>query len=74
LITVKRLWPFPEKELRKALMDRNVEIAVVEMNQGQLAKFVKPIFPSVRSLSQNTGSRIEPRRIKKYLETKEWEK
>lgn len=73
LLILKRLWPFPEDELKKIKQFINsAKIAVVEMNQGQLIQLVKPIFPYAYSLTQNNGLTIEPKRIKKYLETGEW--
>lgn len=71
LIPIKYLSPFPDLELEKALF-HNPEVHVIEMNQGQLIHLVRTVYPAALSLTQNTGTAIEPRRIVDYFLNKEW--
>jgi len=73
-LRLKSLWPFPDEVIARHA-DGCREVAVPEMNLGQVAREVERCVdvPVVR-LSQTDGELIDPRRILRYLLEGRWER
>jgi len=69
VIRLKTLWPFPELTLARILKDKK-EIAVVEMNEGQLVEEIKKTVDKnkkIISIVRNDGEFITPQEIAEQL-------
>ena len=82
-LRLKSLWPFPDDIVTRHAPpfippnggERGGEVAVPEMNLGQVAREVERcVAAPVVCLSQTDGEIIDPRRILRYLLERRWER
>jgi 2-oxoglutarate ferredoxin oxidoreductase subunit alpha len=73
-LRLKSLWPFPDDIVARHAGGCR-EVAVPEMNLGQVAREVERcVAVPVTCLSQTDGEIIDPRRILRYLLEGKWER
>jgi 2-oxoglutarate ferredoxin oxidoreductase subunit alpha len=72
LLTLRTLWPFPEREVREACANAR-RVVVVEMNDGQVVQEVRRVLsrPDVISCTRHDGEPLTPGDIEVVLQRPE---